>query len=255
MTGSHAPDFSDLRNRKLTALYTAFRTVADIGGAPTPDDPAAGTVGAAASLGRSLLIVGCGDHAEARFLSTAFECRVLATDIDPRSFPPPDPDGRVAYTCMDGQRLALADGSIDLVFSFHALEHIPDPVRALAEMNRVLKPGGAYCIGTPNRSRLIGYLGSPTDAWTKLKWNLIDWKAMLTGRFRNEYGAHAGFTADELAALCRAAFGNAHDVTRIYFDAHYPSHRGLLRVFTATGLDRLLLPSVYVVGRKASGTV
>lgn len=244
MTESLANSFSGLRNRKLAALYTAFRTVAD-----QPAQPNA-IASKGAAFGRRLLIVGCGDHAEARFLSATFDCQVLATDIDPHGFPPPEPGRRVMYSCMDGQRLALADGSIDLVFSFHALEHIPDPARALAEMNRVLKPGGAYCIGTPNRSRLIGYLGSPTDAWTKVKWNLIDWKAMLTGRFRNEYGAHAGFIADELAMLCRGAFGNAQDVTQVYFQAQYPSHRRLLRFFTATGLDRLLLPSVYVVGRK-----
>jgi len=42
----------------------------------------------------------------------------------------------------DGQRLPLRDGSIDLVWCIHVLHHLEDPVTALAEVRRVLRPGG-----------------------------------------------------------------------------------------------------------------
>ena len=41
---------------------------------------------------------------------------------------------------------ALADASFDLVISLEALEFFPRPRRALAEMSRVLRPGGALVV-------------------------------------------------------------------------------------------------------------
>jgi SAM-dependent methyltransferase len=44
--------------------------------------------------------------------------------------------------CSDARLIPLADASVECVFSFNTLEHIPDVDLAFAEMNRVLKPGG-----------------------------------------------------------------------------------------------------------------
>jgi SAM-dependent methyltransferase len=42
----------------------------------------------------------------------------------------------------DAQAIPLPPKSVDLVFSFNTLEHVPDPNRAFLEIDRVLKPGG-----------------------------------------------------------------------------------------------------------------
>jgi SAM-dependent methyltransferase len=42
----------------------------------------------------------------------------------------------------DAQALPFADESVDAFFSVATFEHIPDPARAAAELNRCLKPGG-----------------------------------------------------------------------------------------------------------------
>ena len=42
----------------------------------------------------------------------------------------------------DGQRLPLREGSISLVWCIHVLHHLEDPMAALGEMRRVLRPGG-----------------------------------------------------------------------------------------------------------------
>jgi SAM-dependent methyltransferase/uncharacterized protein YbaR (Trm112 family) len=41
----------------------------------------------------------------------------------------------------DGLRLPFADDSFDFIMSQAVLEHVPDPVKAVGEMKRVLKPG------------------------------------------------------------------------------------------------------------------
>ncbi len=45
-----------------------------------------------------------------------------------------------------GDELPLPDQSLDGVFANMYLHHAPDPQRAIAEMARVLKPGGVLCI-------------------------------------------------------------------------------------------------------------
>ncbi|AGA31591.1 methylase involved in ubiquinone/menaquinone biosynthesis [Singulisphaera acidiphila DSM 18658] len=44
--------------------------------------------------------------------------------------------------CGDARRLPLADSSMECVFSFNTLEHVPELERAFEEIDRVLKPGG-----------------------------------------------------------------------------------------------------------------
>lgn len=82
-----------------------------------------------------------------------------------------------------GDRIPLADASVDLVCLNAALHHFPDPLACLAEIARVLRPGGYFALGfEPNRThfaspRLAGlsrqldrgawYL-SPRENWRRL---------------------------------------------------------------------------------------
>ena len=45
--------------------------------------------------------------------------------------------------------LPVDDESFETVVSTELLEHVPDPLRALREMHRVLKPGGHLILSTP----------------------------------------------------------------------------------------------------------
>ncbi len=50
---------------------------------------------------------------------------------------------------LSKDRLPFEDSSVDLVFSYHTLEHIPDYLFALSEIHRVLKHGAHFLIGVP----------------------------------------------------------------------------------------------------------
>ena len=56
---------------------------------------------------------------------------------------------------------AFPDESFDVVTLIETLEHVPDPRRMVAEVHRILKPGGAFLVGVPNlRSLGVLVLGS-----------------------------------------------------------------------------------------------
>jgi 2-polyprenyl-3-methyl-5-hydroxy-6-metoxy-1,4-benzoquinol methylase len=87
-----------------------------------------------------LLDVGCGQRPyEKTFFSGAREYIGADYQTD-RSKPD------IICSALD---LPVPDNSFDTVTSTEVLEHVPDPLRALREMNRVLKPGGYLILATP----------------------------------------------------------------------------------------------------------
>lgn len=54
----------------------------------------------------------------------------------------------------DGTRLPFPDARFDLVFARALLHHLPDPDAGLAEIRRVLRPGGQAVLADTNRSLL-----------------------------------------------------------------------------------------------------
>ncbi len=51
----------------------------------------------------------------------------------------------------DITRLSFADAALDYVLSFDVLEHVPSYLAALAELHRVLRPGGGLLLSVPFR--------------------------------------------------------------------------------------------------------
>lgn len=54
-----------------------------------------------------------------------------------------------AYPELDMHAIPYAAGTFDVVIHSDTLEHIKNPVHALSECHRVLKPGGALCFTVP----------------------------------------------------------------------------------------------------------
>lgn len=100
--------------------------------------------------GKELLDAGCGTG---WFSRAAAErgAKVTSMDIGPRLLE------KVAEKCesrrVEGNLLAMpfADASFDFIICTEAIEHTPEPRKAVAELCRVLRPGGTLALTVPNR--------------------------------------------------------------------------------------------------------
>jgi glycosyltransferase involved in cell wall biosynthesis/2-polyprenyl-3-methyl-5-hydroxy-6-metoxy-1,4-benzoquinol methylase len=214
------------------------------------------TVQSAGGLGAEprLLVAGCGKGHEALFIRNELGGSVVGVDIDEQWDSSMD-GGVKDFRLLAGSILELpfADASFDAVFYHHVIEHVDEPDGSLRELARVLRPGGLIFVGTPNRHRAVGYLGS-FDASTadKLRWNLSDYKARVTNRFRNELGAHAGFSEKELHGLLEADFTDIRFITDDYLRFKYGRRvpELLLSAVCSRGVRDVASPSVYAIARK-----
>ena len=92
----------------------------------------------------TVLDVGCGIGHSYDLLAPR---RTVGVDADPDALAG---QGRETHV-GDMRALPFADAGFSSVLSVQALEHVPDPERAIAEARRVLEPGGVAVFVTPNR--------------------------------------------------------------------------------------------------------
>lgn len=77
------------------------------------------------------------------------------------------------YTALDYQSditaIPVPDASFDVVLCTEVLEHVPEPIAALTEMVRILRPGGSLLISAPLGSHLhqepYHFYGGYTPHW------------------------------------------------------------------------------------------
>lgn len=209
-----------------------------------------------AAVGASprVLVAGCGTGHEAGYIHRRLGGTLIGFDLEPGWDPTiVDPQRGLDLRVGSILELPLADGSVDTIFYHHVIEHVDDPAGSLRELARVLRRDGLLYVGTPNRHRAVGYLGSFEATWSeKLRWNAADWKARLSGRFHNDRGAHAGFSETELRGLLAADFRDVTFRTADYLRFKYGSRvpaRALAVLDTRVGRE-VLAPSVYAVARR-----
>jgi SAM-dependent methyltransferase len=201
-----------------------------------------------------ILVAGCGKGHEARYIHDEFGGELVGIDID-AAWETEDHHEIPDFVLQRGSVLDIPfpDNDFDVVFYHHVMEHVADPARSLSELARVLRPGGLLYLATPNRHRAIGYIGSYDATWKqKVQWNAVDLGKRLRGRFRNELGAHAGFTQGELAELLRERFQKTEFLTGDYLAFKYGSRipRQILKVLGSRPVREILAPGVYVIAQR-----
>lgn len=75
---------------------------------------------------------------------------------------PRGPDADVDVDLDVGGLRAFDDESFDAVVASHVLEHLADPIAAIGEIHRVLRPGGLAAIVMPDRHRTFDRVREPT---------------------------------------------------------------------------------------------
>jgi len=194
-----------------------------------------------------LLIVGAGAGEEAIALSRSFPLlEAIEPNIDGVAL-----QARPLVRQGSATQLDFPDGSFDIVYCYHVLEHIDRPLLALQEMQRVLKDGGQLLVGVPNKHRILSYVCVGETPWRdKILWNLIDWKARILGRFENRFGAHAGYTRKELSGDLGRIFPDVRDVTKAYYQLKWPGSLLVQLIGSRELIQEIVWPSIYFVARK-----
>lgn len=104
--------------------------------------------------GRKVLEIGCGRGGNCSYLARYTEAGAIFgvdlchanVDLSRRNHRlGSGPGGRVSFHVGDAQSVAFADASLDVVLSLESSHCYPDLKRFLAEVYRVLRPGGYFC--------------------------------------------------------------------------------------------------------------
>lgn len=110
--------------------------------------------------GQKVLDLGCGEGRHAIHLSITDPVDVFGIDLSLQDvsvasekaqpfMASPESRGRLLLGVGNGLQLPFADDSFDVVICSEVLEHIPDFKGVLAEIDRVLKPGGIFAATVP----------------------------------------------------------------------------------------------------------
>jgi len=104
----------------------------------------------------TLLDIGCGTGWFLEHACSSFDAKGVEYSDSLRTFLSQN------YTfpvCKTTEELSV---KFDFITAFDVIEHVPDPIRFLSEVKRLLKPDGVALIYTPNRSSL-GFLANVDD--------------------------------------------------------------------------------------------
>ncbi|WP_374685966.1 class I SAM-dependent methyltransferase [Promineifilum sp.] len=129
-------------------------------------------------------------------------------------------------------RLPFAAGRFDVVAASWLLEHLVDPAATLAEVARVLRPGGAFVFITPNARHPLTWANRVAGRLGRAQGRLV---ARLYGRVEADTfpTAYRANTAATLAALAGAAGLALTDLRAVADPTYLAFSPALYRVLAA----------------------
>lgn len=155
-----------------------------------------------------LLEVGCGYGDLLALLASRRDGFTCGTDSDLPSLQAAREHypGLPVFAADSQDAVPVASESLDLIVSSNMFEHLPHPERHLAEMRRILRPGGAYVINTPNATfdtpywLMVETLNRARGCGLSVLWR---WPRLLaeTRRYIRQPGLHCSIQSPR--SLCR----------------------------------------------------
>jgi SAM-dependent methyltransferase len=116
------------------------------------------------------------------------------------------------FICGDATRLPFTDGRFDLVTMFDVIEHIPADGRAMAEALRVLRPGGALLVSTPNENWQFPYYRLLRPICPSEETVMAEWGHVRRSYRLQELEQLVGFPAGRIANFITPMTVLGHDV-------------------------------------------
>jgi SAM-dependent methyltransferase len=89
------------------------------------------------------------------------------------------------FMVIDAQSIPFNNHTFDIVIANHMLYHVPDQVKALAEIRRILKPSGQFYASTGGGA----HLKEIHDLVTRFDPRLAEWGTLPADSFNLENGA------------------------------------------------------------------
>ncbi len=104
-----------------------------------------------ADIPRDLRIadIACGDGVGLRYFKQMGFTDVIGVELNPSKLEMAGQSGYPIISCDMHDLANFEDGSVDIVYSSHSLEHAYEPAKVLAEFHRILQPAGALFIVLP----------------------------------------------------------------------------------------------------------
>jgi SAM-dependent methyltransferase len=134
------------------------------------------------TTGREVLDLGCGAGYGTAYLADTAR-RVVGADVDSTAiayardrYARPNVD----FEVVDASALPFPAGSFDTVAAFEMIEHVEEAGAVVAEVARVLRPGGTFVLSTP---RVDETTHTPENPYHRVEFSEADFRQLLEGRF------------------------------------------------------------------------
>lgn len=177
-----------------------------------------------------ILDIGCSSGTWLNYLAARYGCKGTGMDISSEAISAARNRNPFNHEFLEGSAdrpLPFEDGSFNHAVSFDVLEHLHSPQQALAELFRVLKPGGRILLHIPVTD-IRGSVDWILSRWNPRKFNEglksagHDYARMLTRKGYEEAVREAGFSKLH-SQRYNAVFQNIFD--------YHVTHRVLNRLF------------------------
>lgn len=100
--------------------------------------------------------------------------QVIGVDADLVSLQEHRLAGELPLTAALSHHLPFPDESFDMVFASWVLEHLAEPEKVMAEIGRVLQPGGLFVFITPNKRHPLIALNNLINRFSNFQAGLVD---------------------------------------------------------------------------------